>query len=62
MKIKSDYKLQTSTSRQSTSAVQTVLLSTENGACDGVNINWLLHGVFRDDFLFRGDKPIMVIK
>jgi hypothetical protein len=39
MKIKSDYKLQTSTLRQSTAAVQTVLLSTENGACDGVNIN-----------------------
>jgi hypothetical protein len=27
-----------------------------------ININSLLHGVLRDDFLFRDDKPVKVIK
>ena len=62
MKIKSDYKSQASTWRQYTAAVRIVLLSTENGACDGVNINSLLHGVLRDVFLFPNGKSRKVIK
>jgi hypothetical protein len=57
------YKSQTSTSRHSAAAVDTVLLSAVNGACDvmGVNINSLLHGAVRDVLLFR-DKSVKVIK